>query len=99
MIARRNEYLVLVSNLTGVPADDIMGNSRCERISTARQLVMWALYVLCGYSTTQVGRLMRRNHATICYAVRHMGYGYFGKEVENYVKQIKDYHNETKTQN
>lgn len=95
MIVKRNEMLVLVSNLTGVPVDDIMTNKRCERISTARQLVMWALYDLCCYTTTQVGILMRRNHATITYAVSHVGGRYF----DDIRKQIKDYHNETKTQN
>ena len=99
MLVKRNEFLVLVSNLTGVPVDDIMTNNRCGRISMARQLVMWALYELCSYTTTQVGILMRRNHATITYAVSHVGGGYYGKEVESIREKIKDYHNESKTQN
>ena len=97
MFAKRNEYMVLVSNLTGVPVDDIMGGHRCGEIATARQLVMWALVTLCGYSHTQTGILMRRNHATITYGVNHVGGGYYGNKIQHIRKQIQDYH-ETKTQ-
>lgn len=98
MLANRNELMFHVSNLTGVPVDDIMGNDRNTTTSTARQLVMWALVYLCGYTHTETGILMRRNHATIAYAVSHVGAGYYGKVVENIRKQIKDYYNERKSQ-
>ena len=91
MFAKRNEYMVLVSNLTGVPVDDIMGGHRCENISTARHLTMWALVTLCGYSHTQTGILMRRNHATITYAVTHINRGYNGKVLERYKNKIIEY--------
>lgn len=79
---------MIVSALTGVPCDDIMSSCRCEEVSTARQLVAWALVTLCGYSHTQTGILMRRNASTITYAVGHVRGGFYGKKVENIKHQI-----------
>lgn len=94
IIEGRNKWLVRVGEVTGVAVDDIMGNRRDERVSTARQLVMWALCDLCAYSTTQVGVLMRRNHTTVTYGVNHVRWGYNAKKVENIKKQLKYMHNE-----
>lgn len=89
MIEERNKWLMAVSNITKVAVDDIMGNRRDERVSTARQLVMWALCDLCAYSTTQVGILMRRNHTTVTYGVNHVRWGYNGKKVDKLKEQLK----------
>lgn len=89
MIEERNKWLMAVSNITKVAVDDIMGNRRDERVSTARQLVMWALCDLCAYSTTQVGVLMRRNHTTVTYGVNHVRWGYNGKKVDKLKEQLK----------
>ena len=89
MIEGRNKWLVRVSEVTGVAVDDIMGHRRDENVSTARQLVMWALCELCGYSHTQVGVLMRRNHATVTYGVNHVRWGYNGKKVDKLKEQLK----------
>jgi chromosomal replication initiation ATPase DnaA len=87
-----NEYLVLVSNLTGVPVDDIMSNQQTDSISQARHLTMWALVTLCGYSHTQTGALMRRHNTSVAYAVTHITRGYGGREIETMKNQIKTYH-------
>ena len=89
MIAKRNQVAVLVANLTGVPVDDIMGRCRRQDISTARQLVMWTLVTICGYTHTQTGILMRRNHATVTYAVGWVNKGFGGKEEERLRQEIE----------
>lgn len=94
MLSKRNEFMVLVSNLTGVPVDDMAGRRRCGDISTARQLVMWALVVLCGYTHTEVGRLMRRNHATVTYAVSFVERGYKANKLQPIKQKLKTHYNE-----
>lgn len=91
MLEMRNEYMMEISNLTGVPVDEIMGRKRCLNVSTARQLTMWALVTLCGYTDTEVGILMRRNHTTVSYAVTHVNGGYMGKLVEKYRVKLIEY--------
>lgn len=89
-----NEYLVLVSNLTGVPVDDIMSNQQTDSISQARHLTMWALVTQCGYSHTQTGVLMRRHNTSVTYAVTHVTRGYNGKILEKYKNKIIEYNKE-----
>ena len=96
MIEKRNEYMVLVSNLTGVPVDDIMGGHRCENISTARQLVMWALYELYGYTTIDIGKLIHRHHTTVTYAVKSVNTGHLPERMER-AKQSIITHYKSKT--
>ena len=67
MIKARNKVLVRVSELTGIPSDDILGTSRMQHITIARSLLAWALTYLLGYTTTQAGILMRRHSTTIVY--------------------------------
>ena len=67
MLTDRNEYLLFISNLTGISSDVIMSTSRVDSVCCARHLLSYALVELCGYSTLAVGKLMRRNHATISY--------------------------------
>lgn len=67
--AVRDCFLTRVSELTGVPAVDIMGRSRERRISTARAMLMWCLVRLAHYSTTEAGLLTGRTHASVIHAV------------------------------
>ena len=94
MLENRNKYMVLVSNLTGVPVDDIMSNQQTDSISQARHLTMWALVTQCGYSHTQTGVLMRRHNTSVTYAVTHITRGYNGKVLEKYKNKIIEYHKE-----
>lgn len=89
MIEQRIRLLVLVSRLTEVPVDDIMGRCRRQHIADARKLVMWTLAVMCGYTRNNVGILMERSHATVTYAVRWVNEGYGGKEVERLRQEIE----------
>jgi chromosomal replication initiation ATPase DnaA len=98
MIAERNWWLRQVSELTGVAGDDMMTASRIERISMARQLVMWALYEMNCYTTVQTGTLMMRNHATVTYAVGHINGGYCGKNVERIKNELIKRYNQRRLQ-
>lgn len=89
MINTRNKLLVFVSNLTGVPADDIMSTKRHEQISTARQLVMWAMFEIYCFTQTQVGILMQRDHSTVTYAIAHINGGHMGADVEHLKNKIR----------
>lgn len=54
----------------GVDTEQVLGKGKAKRVMTARQA---AMYVLCrgmGLSTTQVGRIMGRDHSTVCYALQ-----------------------------
>ena len=89
MIEQRNRLLELVSRLTGVPVDDIMGRCRRQDIADARKLVMWTLAVMCGYTRHNVGILMERSHPAVTYAVRWVNDGYGGKDVERLRQEIE----------
>ena len=56
--------------LGNVSSAEIMSKKREFRIATARQLVMWYLYEVCGMSYPDIGRAMGKTHATILYGVR-----------------------------
>lgn len=72
MIKERNKYLVRISELTGIPVDDVMGGSRLMDIVTARSLLAWSLTDLCGYTTTQAGILIRRHYSSVIYLRRKL---------------------------
>lgn len=89
MTKARDEYLVLISNITGIPADDILGRSRLRKVVEARHLLMWALHSLCGYTST-----MGRDHATVTYAngiVSHERY-FPREDLQRYKELIRKHH-------
>ena len=89
MIAKRNEYLVLVAKMTGLAADDIMSRCRKHELVQARFLLIWALCELCGYTRTDVAILMRMSHMNVVYAVKVMnGLQWRLKESEEQCKQM-----------
>ena len=50
----------------------IKGKSRTKSVMVARQV---AMYILChglGLTTTRVGKIMERDHATVCYALQRI---------------------------
>ena len=94
MLADRNEYLSLISNLTGISSDVIMSTCRVDSVCIARFLLCWALVQLCGYSTTTVGTLLRRNHTTVWYgwsAIHQEKIQPFG-EIQRKVDALKLHH-------
>ena len=94
MLDDRNRYLMVISNLTDVPSDAILGKSRLTDIVTARHLLMWALTFLCGYSTTAVGIMLHRDHASVVNGRRRIEDGWrdFDKRVPGIVQILKEYH-------
>ena len=93
MIALRNKVLVKVSELTGVPTDDIMSANRHEDTTMARRLTAWALCDLCLMSTTQTGVLLRRHYSSILFLKKQLTYWHLTAEVQNWMKDITNYIN------
>jgi len=52
------------SKLVRIPASDILGRSRKDRINDARQ-VYWLLLYENGFNYTEIARLNERTHATV----------------------------------
>ena len=48
----------------------VMGKGRTKQVMIARQVTMHILCNRLGLSTTQVGRIMGRDHSTVCYALQ-----------------------------
>lgn len=48
----------------------IKGKSRTKQVMLARQVAMYILCNRLGLSTTQVGKIMDRDHSTVCYALQ-----------------------------
>lgn len=67
MIEERNRWLVQVSELTGIPTDDILSKSHKGNIVQARALLIWVLVTLRGFSHTQTARVIGCDHTTITY--------------------------------
>ena len=88
MINKRNEYLVLINEITGVSTDEIMGKRRNDEISMARQLLIWALYELYGYTTIDIGKLIHRHHTTVTYAVKSVNTGHLPERMERAKQNI-----------
>lgn len=62
--------LDLAAAETYVPVDDILSERRGKQIVKVRQLVMWLAQQATPYSSGAIGRLMRRDHATVLHAVK-----------------------------
>ena len=58
-----------VSWASRVPKQDIRGRKRYRKAASARTAVYWVLREL-GLSYPAIGRLMRRDHATVIWGVR-----------------------------
>lgn len=97
MLDNRNRYLTVISRLTDVPSDAILGKSRLTDIVTARHLLMWALTFLCGYSTTAVGIMLHRDHASVVYGRRRINDGWrdFDKRIPSIIHILKEYHKQS----
>ncbi len=94
MYKTRDEYLVLVSQMTKVATDDIVGRSRLRKNVIARHLLMWALTNLCGYSTTVVGKLMHRDHCTVVYGKNLVEFErvFPADEIRDYKMMLTNHH-------
>ena len=55
----------------GVAVEDLRGYSREQPLARYRQLVMWKMRQ-AGFSYTQIGRSLRRDHTTAIYGTRRI---------------------------
>lgn len=88
IIEKRNKALVLVSELTGIGTEEIMGTCRKDPIVLARHLVMWTMCNQFGITTINTGLLMHRNSSSVVHGVSVINTDY-RKSVKRYVEQIK----------
>ena len=64
------EVIEKVSSHYHVDQKLIMGKGRTKQVMIARQVAMYILCNRLGLSTTQVGKIMERDHSTVCYALQ-----------------------------
>jgi chromosomal replication initiator protein len=68
-IAVRDHVLEIVCQVCGdVTAEEVLSQSRAQRISFARHLAMCMLIPKAGMTTTKLGMLFGRSHATVVHA-------------------------------
>lgn len=58
--------------LGDVTLEEVQSRRRTPRITTARYLIMWVLYAVCRYSSTEVATLIGRDHSTVLYGVQNV---------------------------
>lgn len=66
-----HEIIEIVSEESGVPKGDLLGNSRTKFIARARQYAMWKCRDQ-GYSLQQIGHVFKRDHTTVIHGVRRI---------------------------
>jgi len=59
-----------VADIYGIKASDILSRRRIRRYSDARTVVCYMLHTNLGLSTTEVGKMLNRTHATVIYLNR-----------------------------
>jgi len=57
-----------IAELYDYTVEDILGKSKTRTLSAVRRTCVVMLRDK-GYSTTEIGRIMKRDHSTICYAL------------------------------
>lgn len=70
MTPREKNHLLIdaIAQEHGYTVDDIIGKLRFKRVVAVRRLCILALREK-GYSTTEIGRIMNRDHNTIYHAL------------------------------
>lgn len=66
---RNLSYIGLVALRHNLTRQDILGYSRTAKVSMARQDCA-AFFRERGYSTVEIGRIMKRDHSTILHALK-----------------------------
>lgn len=56
-----------VADIYGITPNDILSKRRIRRYVDARAVVSYLLYYIKGLTTTEVGKLLNRNHASVIY--------------------------------
>lgn len=90
MLAKRNEWLTYISKLTGIATDDIMGRCRKDHIVIGRKLLAYALHIIEGYTTTEVGKMMGINHASVTINCNKLSYYPQSEKVQEWMREVKN---------
>ena len=64
-----NDIIRQVATLYGVTAEDITGGKRHRIFADCRTVVCYVLHERCGLSSTQIGDIINRTHATVLYFI------------------------------
>lgn len=91
MLAKRNDWLMYISQLTGIATDDIMGRCRKENIVIGRKLLAYALHVLEGYTTTEVGKMMGISHSSVTIHCNKLSYYPQSEKVQEWMRVVERY--------
>lgn len=65
-----DDIIMEVSRFYGIKASDILGRSRTQSITTARNVCIYLAAELLGLTTAEIGRKFSRDHATILHSQR-----------------------------
>lgn len=69
MVDCRDQFLRLVCDEMHLNAIDVMSRKRTSRLTMARHIIIWGLHRYTDATSTQIGHLMMRDHATVLYAI------------------------------
>lgn len=65
---KNHAFIDAIAQNHGYTAEDILGKARHKRLVAVRRICILMLRTQ-GYSTTEIGRIMNRDHSTICHAL------------------------------
>ena len=68
----KEKVLAVATEMTGCTIDDICSDSRDNILVVARWLITYHLCQVEGYTTTQSGRVVNRDHATVLYGIKQI---------------------------
>jgi len=61
------EIMSDVADIYGITVNDILSRRRLRRFADARAVICYLLCFTQGYSTTEVGRVLGRDHSSVVY--------------------------------
>lgn len=61
------EIISDVADIYGITVENILSRRRLRRYADARAVICYLLCFTQGYSTTEVGKVLNRNHSSIVY--------------------------------
>lgn len=86
MLEVRDELIALVGERLDIHPNAILSRRRDARTTMARHIVMWSLYKATEASTTQIGAMMGRDHASVVYAIGEV----YNNMTMPYHKQLRE---------
>jgi len=74
----------------GIPRSRLLSRERTERIAWPRQLAMYFVWTTSGFSSTEVGRLFRRDHGTVLHARTTVEQRANEKRFKNQIDELRE---------